>query len=73
MLLHPTLEQLHALRLNGMAAALREQSAMDAVAELGFEERLGLLLDREHAVRETRRMHTRLRKEIGRASCRERV
>jgi len=62
MLLHPTLEQLHALRLNGMAAALREQSAMDAVAELGFEERLGLLLDREHAVRETRRMHTRLRK-----------
>lgn len=35
---------------------------MDAVAELGFEERLGLLLDREQAVRETRWVHTWLRK-----------
>lgn len=55
MLLHPTLEQLHALRLTGMAAALREQSAMDAVTELGFEERLGLLFDREQAVLETQK------------------
>ena len=62
MLLHPTLEKLNALRLTGMAAALHEQRAMAAVADLGFEERLGLLLDREQAVRDTRRMHTRLRK-----------
>ena len=47
MLLHPTLEKLNALRLTGMAAALHEQRAMAAVADLGFEERLGLLLDRE--------------------------
>ena len=35
---------------------------MDALDDLGFEERLGLLLDRKMAVRETRRMNTRLRK-----------
>ena len=62
MLLHPTLEKLSALRLTGMAAALEEQRNIDAVNDLGFEERLGLLLDREQAVRDTRRMQTRLRK-----------
>ena len=59
MLLHPTLEKLSALRLSGMTAALNEQLQMD-LADLGFEERLGLLLDREVAVRETRKMKTRL-------------
>ena len=62
MLLHPTLDKLSALRLTGMAAGLEEQRNMNAIADLGFEERLGLLLDREQAVRETRRMQTRLRK-----------
>lgn len=62
MLLHPTVEKLSALRLTGMAAALHEQSTMDALTDLGFEERLGLLLDREQALRDTRRMQTRLRK-----------
>jgi DNA replication protein DnaC len=62
MLLHPTLDKLSALRLTGMAAALEEQRNMNAIADLGFEERLGLLLDREQAVRDTRRMQTRLRK-----------
>jgi DNA replication protein DnaC len=59
MLLHPTLEKLSALRLPGMTAALNEQLQMD-LADLSFEERLGLLLDREVAVRETRKMKTRL-------------
>ncbi len=62
MLLHPTLEKLHTLRFTGMAAALQEQMEMDLDNTLGFEERLGLLLDREQAVRETRKMQTRLRK-----------
>ena len=61
MLLHPTLEQLNALRLTGMAAALNEQLQMD-LADLSFEERLGLLLDREIALRQTRKMKTRLYK-----------
>jgi len=62
MLLHPTIEKLSAMRFTGMAAALEEQMNMDDIDDLCFEERLGLLLDREQAVRETRRMKTRLRK-----------
>lgn len=62
MLVHPTLEKLTAMRFTGMAAALDEQMNMDGIDDLCFEERLGLLLDREQAVRETRRMKTRLRK-----------
>ncbi len=58
MLLHPTLEKLTSLRFTGMAAALQEQMNMDSINDLGFEERLGLLLDREQAARES----TRLRK-----------
>lgn len=62
MLLHPTLEKLATLRFTGMAAALDEQMQMNFLDDMGFEERLGVLLDREIAVRETRRMNTRLRK-----------
>jgi DNA replication protein DnaC len=62
MLLHPTLEKLTAMRFSGMAAALEEQMKMDGLNDIGFEERLGLLLDHEQAVRETRRLKTRLRK-----------
>ncbi len=62
MLLHPTLEKLTTLRFTGMAAALDEQMQMNSLDDIGFEERLGILLDREIAVRQTRRMNTRLRK-----------
>jgi DNA replication protein DnaC len=62
MLLHPTLEKLTTMRFTGMAAALDEQMQMDGLDNMTFEERLGILLDREQAVRETRRMKTRLRK-----------
>jgi len=62
MLLHPTLEKLTTMRFTGMAAALDEQMQMDGPLDMAFEERLGILLDREQAVRETRRMKTRLRK-----------
>jgi len=62
MLLHPTLEKLTSLRFTGMAAALQEQMNMDSINDLGFEERLGLLLDREQTSRENARMQGRLRK-----------
>ena len=62
MLLHPTLEKLTTLRFTGMAAALDEQMQMNSLDDLGFEERLGILLDREMAVRQTRTMNARLRK-----------
>ena len=62
MLLHPTLEKLTSLRFTGMAAALQEQMNMESINDLGFDERLGLLLDREQTSRENTRMQGRLRK-----------
>ncbi len=61
MLHHPIDQQLQSLRLSGMVKALSEQREQPAIAELGFEERLGLLLDREITLRDTRRLQTRLR------------
>lgn len=61
MLIHPTLELLQRLRLNGMLKALHEQLQMPEIESLTFEERLGLLLERELTERETRRLRTRLK------------
>ena len=47
MLNHPTLDKLHDLRFTGMVKALTEQMALPDIDELSFEERLGLLVDRE--------------------------
>jgi len=59
MLLQPTLDRLRELRLLGMAEALEEQALMPDVRSLSFEDRLGLLVEREHTCREDRRL-TRL-------------
>src|SRR5215475_262195 len=61
MLNHPTFEKLHALRLSGMSQALMEQMQMPEITALSFEERLGLLVDRELTERDNRRLTTRLR------------
>ena len=60
MLTHPTLDKLQALKLTGMYQALLEQTQMPEIAELRFEERLGLLVDRERTAREDRRLKPRL-------------
>lgn len=61
MLTHPILEQLLELKLHGMHRALREQLQMNDLHPLSFEERFGLLLDREMTERSDRRLQTRLR------------
>ena len=61
MMNHPTLEKLTELRLSGMKEALVEQQDMADIDELDFEERLGLLVDREITAREDRQLKTRLR------------
>ena len=61
MLNHPTHEKLNQLKLFGMARALTEQSALD-LEHLGFEERLGLLIDRETTERDGRLLTQRLLK-----------
>ena len=59
---HPTLDKLQALKFTGMVAALADQMAMPDIEELAFEERLGLLVDREITERENRRLTNRLRR-----------
>ena len=62
MLHHPTIEKLNELRLFGMRTALIEQYELPDTDALSFEERLGLLVEREHTLRADRRLQTRLRK-----------
>ena len=62
MLTHPTIEKLHQLRCAGMAKALAEQLHSSEVEALSFEERLGLLVDRELTERSSRQLTNRLRR-----------
>jgi len=61
MLINATIDKLQTLSLGGMARAFEEQLASPAYAELSFEERLGLLVDREEQDRENRRLARRLK------------
>ena len=61
MLNHPTLDKLERLRFTGMVKALVEQTSVPGIEELSFEERLGLLVDREVTERNNRRLESRLR------------
>jgi len=60
-LINQTLDKLDQMGLGGMATALREQLEQSQYLELGFEDRLGLLVDREATWRENRRLATRLK------------
>jgi DNA replication protein DnaC len=56
MLNEPTHEKLTALRLNGLLAAWGEQSKSTDIAALGFDERLGMLVEAEWIHRENKRI-----------------
>src|SRR5204863_4340184 len=61
MLLTQTLDKLDALGLFGMGLGLREQLEGSQYASLRFEERFGLLVDREAEARDSRRLALRLK------------
>ena len=61
MLTQPTIEKLMAMRLRGMAEAFREQQESADSQRLSFEERLGLLIDRQWNWRQNRALERRLR------------
>jgi DNA replication protein DnaC len=61
MLTNPTLDQMQALGLPGMAAAYRDMADQPNAEELTREEWLGLMLDREASLRADRRLTNRLR------------
>jgi hypothetical protein len=56
MLNHPTHARLIELGLSGMAKAFEEQRRSPDLEALPFEDRIGLLVDREAAERDTRRL-----------------
>jgi DNA replication protein DnaC len=60
MLNEQTKSKLYAMKLNGMAIAYEEQCRQPRTAELAFDERLGLLVDRQWTWREDRALKTRL-------------
>ena len=61
MLTHPTLDQLHALGLHGMAKAFLDIEGAGEAASLGHAEWLALLLEREASLRRDKRLTVRLR------------
>jgi len=60
LLTHPTLDQLHALGLHGMAKAFVDIEAGGDAASLGHAEWLALLLEREASLRRDKRLSKRL-------------
>jgi DNA replication protein DnaC len=62
MLVHPIVDKLQSLRFLGMRCAFEEQMQTADIDQLNFEERMGLLVDREMTERDNRRFKTRLRK-----------
>jgi DNA replication protein DnaC len=61
MLTHPTLEQLHALGLDGMAKGFKDLEASPEARSFGHAEWLGLLLEHEVTLRRQKRFETRAR------------
>ena len=61
MLVQPILDKLGSLKLVGIREGLREQMENTAYRKLSFEERLGMLLDREWSLRQTRKQTRRMR------------
>src|ERR1700736_6971039 len=61
MLINQTLDKLEALGLFGMLLGVREQLESSQYLSLSFDERLGLLVDREAEARDTRRLALRLK------------
>src|SRR3974377_983696 len=62
MLNQQTLEKLHVLRLQGMAAAFRAEAGQSGITELSFEERFALLVDQQWNWRQNRALERRLSK-----------
>jgi DNA replication protein DnaC len=61
MLNEQTIEKLHALKLTAMAEAFAEQSAQPDMDRLSFEERFGLIVERQWAWKENNRLQRYLK------------
>lgn len=74
MLTIPIKDKLRVLKLYGMLKAFEEQQAGSEYADLSFEDRIGLIIDREITEKENRRLVTRLRQaKIRQEACMENI
>lgn len=62
MMTNRTMETLREMKLMGMVRALEEQLAMPDTKSMSFDERFGLIVDREESDRKTRRYRSRIKK-----------
>lgn len=62
MLSHQVTSKLQTLRLSGMLQALEEQNSMPNINQLSFDERFGLIIDREDIERRNKSFNNRLKK-----------
>ena len=61
MLIEPMIQQLHQLRLRGMAAGLEQLLRSAQLQSLSFEERLSVMIQHEITDRDSKRLSQRLR------------
>jgi DNA replication protein DnaC len=74
MLLEETIDKLLQLKLKVMCEAVRELLSMPAAAEMSFEDKLGLIVDREWIDRQNRQLAARLKlAKLGTNACMEDV
>jgi DNA replication protein DnaC len=74
MLTEQTLNKLRTMKLQGMAQAYEEQLGLADAGSLSFDERLGLITDREELERDNKRFTSRLKSaKLREASCLENV
>ncbi len=60
MLLQPTLEKMHEMKLSPMAEAFSRQIQEPQFSTLAFEERVGMMIDAEYSARQERKITRRL-------------
>src|SRR3990170_371669 len=74
MLRQETIQKMNGLKLFGMVSSFETQLSSSEYSELGFEERLGLLVDAEWTEREQRKLRGRLKvAKLRYAACLENV
>lgn len=61
MLTEPTIDKLHSLHLNAMAAAWTAQREDPKILGIDFDSRFGMLVDAEHLSRDNKRLARALR------------
>ncbi len=74
MLSMPILDKLRTLRLYGILKSYQEQTESSDYADLSFEERFGLMIDREITEQENKRLNSRLRRaKLRQQACMENI